>query len=286
MTKRNDPLSHPSWRALHREATLVNQLIGAGATALGRASYASGFGDYYSAFFSLSIGMERLAKLILIADYSLNHAGTLPSQAVVKRYGHNLRALIAEADAIAGKRRLSLTYPKPVDPIAAAIVQCLDSFADASRGRYANFEAIGNPAFDPGNEPVAKWWREVVEPILSKHYRGTKAEVRVKANARMIEALIGGMSSVLYFDESGGVMGDAEVASERTGQTKWAQKYGRFYTLSIVRWLSDIFSALTQTAGYEDGFEVLFGHYEFFNGYRVDDGFLLNRKKWPLSAGG
>jgi hypothetical protein len=35
---------------------------------LGRANYANKFGEYYTAFFGLSIGLERLAKLVLVAD--------------------------------------------------------------------------------------------------------------------------------------------------------------------------------------------------------------------------
>ncbi|MCA1435600.1 hypothetical protein I6F33_21795 [Bradyrhizobium sp. BRP20] len=283
MAARRDPLALPEWHALHREATLVSQLIGAGTTALGRASYASRFGDYYTAFFGLSIGIERLAKLILIADYVLEHSGKLPDQAAVKRYGHKLGMLVEEADRIAKKHNLKLETPKPDGPIPKAIILCLDAFADASKGRYANFEAIGNPAFNPANEPVAMWWREVVEPILKKHYRGTRAEAGVKARAQVIDAMIGGMSSVNFFDESGGTMDNVATASERTGQTRWAQKYGRFYTLSIVRWLSEVFSVLTQINGYKFGLEVLFGHYEFFNTYRVDDNFLLTRRNWPLS---
>lgn len=282
MMARQNPLSQPEWRALHREATLVSQLIGAGITALGRASYASGFGEYYTAFFGLSIGIERLAKLILIADYVLDNAGKLPSQAVVRKYGHRLATLVTEADRIATKHALKLQYPKAVGPIPTAIVHCLDTFADASKGRYANFEALGNPSFNPADEPVAKWWREVIELILDKHYRGTRVEAGVKARAQVIDAMIGGVSSVNFLDESGGSLDAVLAASERTGQTKWAQRYGRFYTLSTVRWLSEIFAELTRTNGYAVGFEVLFGHYEFFNTYTVNDTFLLNRKTWPL----
>lgn len=207
---RADPFTLPEWHALRREASLVSQLIGSGATALGRASYAEGFGEYYTAFFGLSIGIERLAKLILIADHAIDHNGALPDTKAVKAYGHKIRELVEKADQIANKHKLSLEYAKPTDPICWAAVDCLASFAEASKGRYANFEAIGNPAFDPSNEPV-----------------------------------------------------------------------GRFYTLCVVRWLADIFSELTDTAGYTEELKVLFGHYEFFVTYRNPDSFLLTRKRWP-----
>jgi hypothetical protein len=279
---RPDPFTLPEWHALRREATLVSQLIGSGATALGRASYADGFGEYYTAFFGLSIGIERLAKLILIADYAIEHSGALPDQTVVRKFGHKLTTLAEKADQIAIKHGVALKFPKPTDPICWAAVDCLDVFADASKGRYANFEQIGNPAFDPDNEPVNRWWTKVVEPILDKHYRGKPAEAGVRERAAIINATLGSISSVLHVDEEGAMMTNVATASERTGQTSWARKYGRFYTLSVVRWLSDIFGELVYAAAYGKQIDALFGHNEFFTTYRVSDDFLLTRKLWPL----
>ena len=182
-SERSDPFTLPEWHALRREAMLVSQLIGSGATALGRASYADRLGEYYIAFFGLSIGIERLAKLILVADYAMEHEGALPDQAAVKEFGHDLTALVQETDQIVAKHGLTLGFPKPADPICWTAVDCLDAFADARRGRYANFGAIGNPSFNPDNEPINRWWTRVVEPILDKHYRGKPAETGVRERA-------------------------------------------------------------------------------------------------------
>jgi hypothetical protein len=280
---RPDPFTLPEWRALHREAALVSQIIGSGVTALGRASYANGFGEYYTAFFGLSVGMERLAKLIIVADFALDNRGALPRQSVVRKSGHDVVALVEKVDGIVAKRGLRLSYPKPFHPICASIIRCLAAFADASKGRYANFEAIGNPKFDIRNEPVNKWWIEVVEPILDKHYRGKRSEEGVRNRAALFDAMIGNASYVRHLDENDMMMTDIRTASERTGQTKWAQKYGRYYTLLIIRWLSNTFSELTRRAGYENDFTSLFGHYELFASYCTTDDFLLTRKIWPLT---
>lgn len=282
MPSRREPIDLPEWHALRREASLVRQLIGAGATALGEASYASGMGHYYTAFFSLSVGIERLAKLVVVADHVLTHRGQLPKQLIFKKFSHDLTSLADEVHRISHSHKLTLRYPRPTDPISGAVLACLAAFADASRGRYANFETIGNPNFNAAEEPIAKWWREVVEPSLENHYRGKSTEARVKVRAQIMNALIGDISQVHYFDESGRTLSDIETASERTGQTEYAQKYGRYYTLTTVRWMMDVFTELTRTAGYQDGFETLFGHYEFFSGFRGDDRFLLTRKRWPL----
>lgn len=57
-----NPWDIPEWHFIRQEAMLVRHLVGAGATALGQANYANQKGEFYRAFFELSVGMERLAK--------------------------------------------------------------------------------------------------------------------------------------------------------------------------------------------------------------------------------
>jgi hypothetical protein len=281
-TTSSDPLKNPEWQALARECGLVSQLLGSGVTALGKANYADGKGNYYVAFFGLSVGMERLAKLILVADYALQNSGRLPQEKEIKRFGHKIVTLLEKVNEISHQHRLSLSYSRPTDQISQAIVDCLDSFADAGLGRYANFQALGDPNFNKEFEPITKWWKNVAEVILEKHYYGTSREKKVTRNAAVINQLIGNISSVLYHNETGEVMQDIQTASTRTGQTNMIQSYGRYYTLRIVRWMADVFDKLTHTACHGHGIDVLFGHYEHFNSYCVDDSFLKTRKHWPL----
>lgn len=276
-----DPLILPEWQALHREASLVGQLLGSGATSLGRASYGSGFGDYYTAFFGLSIGLERLAKLILVADHAIENGGALPDQNKVRKFGHDLRRLQGKVEAIRSKHSITVEEDVTKDNLCSSIVACLDSFAAASKGRYANFEVIGNPGFDPQNEPVNKWWLEVVEPILDKHYRGKHAEAKARSRAKLVASTFGDVATVRFTDENGNQLNDLEAASERSSQNAIAQKYGRFHTLRVVRWFAIILDQLL-AKGTADGIDSLFGHSSFLESYRVDDSFLRDRKNWPL----
>lgn len=278
-----DPWDTPGWMALSRESKLVRHLLGAGVTALGRANYADQAGEYYTAFFGLSVGIERLAKLILVADHALSNQGKLPPQSIIRKYGHNIENLLISVDAIPEKNSIELRYQKPITAISTKIVECLDAFADAGRGRYANFAALGDPNIEGQFEPIRKWWAEVAELILQEHYYGRVAQTRVEGNANMIDAMIGSFSSVLHFNEVGGVMSDIPSASVRTGQTKYVQKYGRYHTLTVIRWMSDIFCELCRTACYKFNMTEFFGHHELFWTYTVDDAFLKNRKIWPLT---
>ncbi|RUT87465.1 MULTISPECIES: hypothetical protein [unclassified Mesorhizobium] len=282
MAGHGNPWDIPEWHSVRRESMLIRQLIGSGATALGRANYADQVGEYYTAFFGLSVGLERLGKLILVADYAIANAGQMPGERVVRRFGHHLTDLLQAAHTVAGKQALKLDYPRPTDAISLKIVECLDAFADAGRGRYANFAALGDPNLGQ-HEPIGKWWGEVAELILKEHYYGKDIQKRVEGHASVVDSVMSPISLVLYINEIGEAMQDVLTSSIRTGQTELVQRFGRYYALTVVRWLSEIFSDLSRSACYSHNVEAFSGAWEYFQTYTVDDSFLKTRKNWPLA---
>lgn len=276
-----NPWEVPEWHALGREASLVRHLIGSGATAIGRANYAYKMGEYYTAFFGLSVGLERLSKLVLVANYAIENSGKMPGEKVVRKFGHKLIDLANEVESISGKMQLSLRYSRPTQDIPQKILECLDSFADARRGRYANFASLDNPNLTE-DEPISKWWGEVAECILEKHYYGKAAQKRVESRAELIDSMISPFTMVIQTNESGHTMQDVESASIRTGQNAIVQKWGRYYSLAIARWLSTVLSELSHIACYTHNIDGFFGLNEYFYSYTVDDSFLKTRMVWPL----
>jgi hypothetical protein len=277
-----NPWDIPEWHAIGREAALVRSLIGSGVTSLGRANYANQRGEYYTAFFGLSIGLERLAKLVLVVDYAISSGGQMPEQKIVRKFGHKLVDLISAVDAILQKHQLSLEFSRPSDVISAKILECLDDFADAGRGRYANFASLGDPNLGQ-EEPISKWWGDVAELILRKHYYGKQVQARVEARAQFLDSMISPFSLVRHTTETGDPMQDVLSASIRTGQTEVVQRFGRYYTLRVVRWLAEVFSELSRTASYKHSIDAFFGVWEYLQSYTVEDSFLKTRKVWPLS---
>lgn len=83
-------------------------------------------------------------------------------------------------------------------------------------------------------------------------------------------------ATVLYFNEAGETMRDVLPSSIRTQQTAIVQKYGRYYALTVVRWLADVFLHLSDLTS-SDAF---FGMPDFFSIYIVDDKSLMTRKVW------
>jgi hypothetical protein len=277
---RGNPLDTPERRALLREAALIQQLLGSGVTALGRANYVK-TGEYYTAFFGLSIGLERLAKLILVADCVISNSGMLPKQKDVRKYRHNLIQLIDTADQLAQKHRLSLDYPRPATVISAKIIECLDAFADASRGPYANFTTLGDPNLGH-QEPIQQWWGKVAELILRDRYYGKDAQDRAETQAKLVEEMIS-PAAVMYVNETGGAMRDVPSASIRSAQDSVVQQYGRYYALTIVRWLAEVFSKLASEACYAHN-EAFSGVWEYFRTFTLDDRILKRHKIWPIKG--
>ncbi|EOB3677500.1 hypothetical protein ACHELX_004424, partial [Vibrio vulnificus] len=280
MDNNKNPWEIKEWHALGREAALVRHLIGSGATALGKANYADQIGEYYTAFFGLSVGLERLVKLILVADFAISN-GKMPEEKVVRKFGHKLIDLVGAADEIASRHNLNLSYQRPNTVVSQKILECLDAFADARRGRYANFASLDEPNLS-NEEPIGKWWDEVAESILQQHYYGKAAQKRVESNADVIDSLMSPISIVRLTDESGSSMHDVRAASIRTGQTEIVQKYGRYHALTIARWLSELLSKTGEIACYQHNIGGFFGINEYFYSYTVDDHFLKTRKIWPL----
>ena len=63
--------------ALLKEAQFTKELLGAGATEIRRASYATK-GVYFKSFTSLSTGLERIGKLCLMLDHYIETGGRFP----------------------------------------------------------------------------------------------------------------------------------------------------------------------------------------------------------------
>ena len=267
--------------ALLREAALIRQLLGSGVTALGRADYVE-IGEYYTAFFGLSTGLERLAKLIVVADHAISNGGQFPKPALVSDYGHNLKRLVDRVDQIAQEQKLNLDYPRPSTVISAKMIECLDAFAAANRGRYANFATLGDPDLGP-EEPIKKWWNEVAQLILKEHY-DKKTEERDNMQAKTVEQMLS-LAIVHQINETGDIIEDVWSGSIRSMQADVVQRYGRYYALTIVRWLADLFSKLAIQACRAHENNAFFGVWEPFIKYTLDDSLLRRYKIWPLKEG-
>jgi len=153
----------PAWHAVGREIDLAVAQVRSGVVALGKAHHGD-LGLYGQAFFGLSIGIERMAKLTIVGDHLLTHNGKFPSNGYLKKFHHNLESLLAQCATFSGSYAEPPYAERPNDPIHNAIVRVLGEFA--LRSRYYNFDFLSGA--EGGVEPVSIWWD--ARTRLCSHY--------------------------------------------------------------------------------------------------------------------
>ena len=256
---------------INRETKMARRLIDEGVTAIRKANYTDdGIESYYLAFFLLSAGLERLSKLVVILDRSLNVGGPLTASRWVKGFSHNIEDLFEEMNYITSKRKIVLKYRYPDNPITQAIIRNIDTFAKGGAGRYANYACMENPQND-NNEPIRKWWNEVGLEIIKKHYQNKDIQKIIECHEKDIDRTMGSSTTPVIFDETGNKISGASSAFVRSAKAAIAQDWTPFYTLIIVRWISALYYELSQSISSQARRETFNESSNHFQAYIVDD---------------
>jgi hypothetical protein len=268
----------PQWHAIGREGELAAEQLASGVTILGRANHAQQ-GLYTQAFFALSIGMERLAKLIVVADYAISNGGRYPTNQQLKGFGHDIAALLQRCEGISARYRSGRLHAiRPSSPIHQGIVVGLSEFGVLSR--YYNLDFIVGGKATALPEPIGAWWRRVGVPILASHY--TEAQRQKDVVWATATAALMGSSSVLHHTEDGKPIDDLSELMQRAMATRVVQRYGRLYTLQIIRWLGFLLSDMADLAAHGHRLESFFGLGEAFMIFMCEDDYLKGRKRLSI----
>jgi hypothetical protein len=269
----------PQHLALNREAAIAAELIASGVTLLGRASYGR-TGLYGQAFFNLSIGFERTAKLIYIADYAIDNAGKFPSNDVLKStIGHDLDQLFSHAEKVSSKRRNRKTFSeRPQTEIHDGIVQTLTEFARNTR--YYNLDLVtGGKSVRNSQDPMTAWSKRVIQPIIEKHCKPARRR-KIDKNAALVSAMFVDNAVVSFTNEAGSSIGSVYAASRRTGETEVVTKWAPLYVLQLARWLTFLIDELAQKGAYTCRIGALLGMEEHFSIFMNEDVYLQSRRTW------
>lgn len=272
-------MNNPTWNALAREAAIAAEHFGAGATIVGKANYAH-HAHYGQAFFSLSTGIERGAKLALAVNHALNNEGSFPDAKVLRSFGHKLSDLLAAVNSLGKNMGLPSSELMPNSIIHVGIVSVLTEFAD-NVTRYYNLDFVmGSVHKNAQGDPIASWYELVTLPILEKHLTARSKE-KIERNARQISALMEPITLVSHTSETGEHLSSVYDSSVRTGLTEFVNPLVRMYVLQIARFYSHVMSALTYDA-YKNRMDFIPHLSEFFAIYNNEDSYLKSRKIWSI----
>jgi hypothetical protein len=264
--------------ALLRESGLIAEHLGIGATALGKASFGDAAAYYSQAFFALSVGIERGAKLALSINAALNKDGDFLSGEDLRTYGHNLDRLLQAVEEIAKERELS-SQPRPDTEIHRGILATLTAFA-MNVTRYYNLEVLAaGDARDPSSDPLAMWHTLVTQPVLRAHYTEANRN-RDQARALATGASAGPHASVRSIAETGAPISSLADLTMRSAEAQVARPWERMYVLQLCRFLGTVIEELGKHAQAE-GLPVPFLR-EFFWIFRLSDRDFRVRKVWSI----
>jgi hypothetical protein len=148
---------------VQNESYLIESCVAHGLHALRNADL-SQKGNFYTAFFQLSIGLERLMKVTLIIDHMARHKHVPPDGRTIRDYGHELTRLFGQVNSI----HTSLS-PHPLHALAPGtlehdILLFLDAFADSS-GRYFNLDQLSKKT--KITDPLVSW-TEILKRIVKQ----------------------------------------------------------------------------------------------------------------------
>lgn len=268
----------PKFIVLQREAGISAQLLASGATILGKAS-ATQHGLYNQAFFNLSIGFERAAKLVFIIDYAIEHAGQFPSDAVLRSFGHGILQLLQQANSVSQRRRNGAEHSVlPATSIHLGIIQTLDDFARSTR--YYNLDFLAQGAHASLADPLEAWFNNVGQPILHMYYR-PQNRANDQELAMRLQSDMGDFTLIRNQTETGHEINSVEASFMHARQTKVIQKYGQFYTLQIIRFFAFLFSDLGFIAQQRRMPDIPYMG-DFFRIFYNQDSYLKRRSTWVI----
>jgi len=248
-----------------KEAGLASSSLEHGLTILRNANF-SRKGDYYQAFFQLSIGLERLMKLILIE----NHYGSennFPSNKILRGYGHKLTDLYTYVSSL----EVSVNNnPCDKNKICKLILELLSNFAISSR--YYNLDLLtqGNTE----NEDPLVMWKNIQNDIRLRHNKN------LSKNELVIEKLVDILddnSITFFYNEENNVISSAKDLFKQTVDIDFVQGYATLYTRKIITYLVEI---LIDIEYKYNSFPFLREYFEYINGDWGSDSKIRNKKNW------
>lgn len=249
--------------------------MGLGVTTLGRANHAE-TGYYSQAFFALTVGFERAAKLALSLNQERSGNGFADKQTMVG-YGHDLSTLLTDVDSVANDLSLEDESRLPKSPIHTEIVGILTDFAN-NLTRYYNLEFVaGEPAVASREDPIAAWYTRVTTAVLAEHDTDARRRRReAKAAAfRPVE----GFALVRHQTEIGEPLTSLEAGALHSSETEFARRWERMYVLQICRFLSKVLVQLSNLGDSEDIPVELDRLYSIF---LMDDSYFRSRATWSI----
>ena len=272
----------PTWFLLEQEGLLAQACLCNGLTALRRANLGDKKGLFYSAFFELSIGFERVLKLILILDHMARNQLVPPDSKTVEDYGHKLRSLFDAAKGACAAHGVTALDAFQPNSLPIAILGFLDDFAHPG-GRYSNINKLTGHKHQALADPIVQWG-EIANRIMQTHAT-PKEHQRAQLNGHMASAAFGDAAASLMSDMDQRPMDVARLFT-RASELDAAARHAIYALVTLIAALRDVIESLCDSAWAANppsstGVADVPDMKEFFQFAWADRQYVMRKRQWP-----
>lgn len=243
---------------MNEECELTSALLKSGLHSLRRASIWYK-GNYYRAFFELSIALERLLKIIIIMKYRRENAGEFPTINDENIVGHKLIDLWSKAEL------------KELTGIHKEILVFLDEFAGYTR--YYNLDCIlEKSGKNRKHEGVLAEWKRIQELILCKH--GKK---RCLHREKMIP-MVTQMGVFHHYGMEGEEITQVGLLLDESANIDYLQGYSVLYVFEIIKIMYNKVCELERQGYYMPVVSEFFSYYTDY----LTNSEIRRKKDWLI----
>lgn len=271
-----------TWFLLEQEGLLAQACLCNGLTALRRANLGDKKGLFYSAFFELSIGFERMLKLVLILDHMANNKLVPPPSKYIEGFRHDLIRLFDATKTVCTARGLTFLDEFLPDSLPIRILDFLDRFADTG-GRYSNINKLTGHKHQAVDDPIVKWG-EIASQIMQTQATPRERQ-RAQLNGLVASAAFGDAAASLISDLNQQPMGVAPM-HVRASELDTAAKHAIYALVTLIAALREVLdslcgSAWTANPPGNSGVADVPDMKEFFQFAWADRQYVMRKRQWP-----
>lgn len=271
-----------TWVLLEQEGLLAQACLCNGLTALRRANLGDKKGLFYSAFFELSIGFERMLKLVMILDHMARNQLVPPDSKTVEGYGHRLRSLFDAAKAVCAAHGVTALDAFLPDSLPIVILDFLDDFAHPG-GRYSNINKLTGHKHQAMGDPIVQWG-EIANQIMREHAT-LRERKRAQLNGLVAGAAFGGAAASLISDLNQQQM-DVVPLHVRASELDTAAKHAIYALVTLIAALREVIYSLCGAAWSANppgtsGAATVPDMKEFFQFAWADKQYVMRKRQWP-----
>lgn len=264
---------------INSECQFIQEMIDIGITQIRKADLQQK-GLYYQSFTCLSVGLERLLKLIIILD-TYNDTDTFYTQEQLRRLGHKINNLYSKCVSIGNKYGVNKKYSEN-DTIYNSIIDILSEFADTgdnNRYYYLNYiSEVNRNEFVLPKDTMCKWYENIDEYIYNSKISAKKKQ-EIESHSNLLGHVLNTGTIISFNLENNILINDGISFLLNKNRQLACQKYRVLFVAQIVRYLSNILNKLCDALWRKSNNNIPY-FYDYFRVYRCDDNYLKNKKKF------